>query len=286
MDLNDTPEQAEYRAQARAWLEANRDQAPPRAGSSEDSAYIDSRRAWQRRLAEAGLAAVTWPTEFGGRGLGPIEQVTVNQEISRARGPRHPRRDRHRDARSVPDRPRHRGSEEPSPRPDAPRRRGLVPDVLRAQCGLGPGRGADPRVLRRRRQLDAQRPEGLDDQRAVRVIRPADRPHRCGRPQAQGVDDVRRADGRTRGHSARSAADFGRGRVQRGVLRRRPAGLRRRRRRGWKRLGYGAHGAHVRALDDRLWIGVVRLPDAVGTDAGCRPTRHMRMRTRGAGSAR
>jgi alkylation response protein AidB-like acyl-CoA dehydrogenase len=87
MDLNDTPAQAEYRAQARAWLEANREQAPPRSGSYEDSAYIDSRRAWQRALAEAGLAAVTWPTEFGGRGLGPIEQVTVNQEISRVRVP-------------------------------------------------------------------------------------------------------------------------------------------------------------------------------------------------------
>jgi alkylation response protein AidB-like acyl-CoA dehydrogenase len=87
VDLNDTPEQAEYRAQARAWLESHRDEAPPRSGSSEDSAYIDSRRAWQRKLAEAGLAAVTWPTEFGGRGLGPIEQVTVNQEISRAEVP-------------------------------------------------------------------------------------------------------------------------------------------------------------------------------------------------------
>ncbi len=87
MDLNDTPEQASYRAEARAWLEANKDQAPPRSGSSEDSAYIDARRAWQRRLAEAGLAAVTWPREVGGRGLGPIEQVTVNQEISRAQVP-------------------------------------------------------------------------------------------------------------------------------------------------------------------------------------------------------
>ncbi|MFZ1996035.1 MAG: acyl-CoA dehydrogenase family protein [Solirubrobacteraceae bacterium] len=87
MDLNDTPEQAEYRAQARAWLEANRDQAPPRSGSSEDPVYIDSRRAWQGKLAEAGLAAVAWPKEFGGRGLGPIEQVTVNQEISRAQVP-------------------------------------------------------------------------------------------------------------------------------------------------------------------------------------------------------
>jgi alkylation response protein AidB-like acyl-CoA dehydrogenase len=87
VDLNDTPEQASYRAEARAWLEANKEQAPPRSGSSEDTAYIDARRVWQRRLAEAGLAAVTWPREVGGRGLGPIEQVTVNQEISRAQVP-------------------------------------------------------------------------------------------------------------------------------------------------------------------------------------------------------
>ena len=84
MDLNDTPEQAAYRQKVRSWLEANRDQAPPRSGSSEDMAYIDARRAWQRKLAEAGLAGVTWPREDGGQGLGPIEQVTVNQEISRA----------------------------------------------------------------------------------------------------------------------------------------------------------------------------------------------------------
>jgi alkylation response protein AidB-like acyl-CoA dehydrogenase len=87
VDLNDTPEQAAYRAEARAWLEANKGQAPPRTGSLEDEQYVNARRSWQRRLAEAGLAAVTWPTEFGGRGLGPIEQVTVNQEISRARVP-------------------------------------------------------------------------------------------------------------------------------------------------------------------------------------------------------
>jgi alkylation response protein AidB-like acyl-CoA dehydrogenase len=87
VDLNDTPEQAAYRAEARAWLEANKDSAPARSGSYEDDEYINSRRAWQRRLAEAGLAAVTWPTEFGGRGLGPIEQVIANQEISRARVP-------------------------------------------------------------------------------------------------------------------------------------------------------------------------------------------------------
>ncbi len=84
MDFDDTPQQAEYRATARAWLEANAGHAPARSGSFQDTAYIDARRAWQGELAEAGLAGVTWPVEYGGRGLGPIEQLTINQEISRA----------------------------------------------------------------------------------------------------------------------------------------------------------------------------------------------------------
>ncbi len=87
MDLNDTPEQAAYRAQVREWLDANKADAPPRNGASDDAAYIDSRRTWQRKLAEGGLAGLTWPKEFGGQGLGPIEQVIVNQEIGNAGTP-------------------------------------------------------------------------------------------------------------------------------------------------------------------------------------------------------
>jgi alkylation response protein AidB-like acyl-CoA dehydrogenase len=84
VDLNDTPEQAAYRKKVRAWLEANEASAPSPSGSYEDPDYVDARRVWQRRLAEAGLAGVTWPREYGGQGMGPIEQVTLNQEISRA----------------------------------------------------------------------------------------------------------------------------------------------------------------------------------------------------------
>src|SRR5213082_2894778 len=84
MDLNDTPEQAAFREKVRDWLDANKHEAPERSGSYEDAAHIAARRAWQGRLAEAGLAGVTWPKEYGGQGLGPIEQVTVNQELSRA----------------------------------------------------------------------------------------------------------------------------------------------------------------------------------------------------------
>ena len=90
MDLDDTPEQAAYRARAREWLEQHRAQAPvigdptqPGALQDEDE-IVAARRAWQGRLAEAGLAGVTWPKEYGGQGLGPIEQLICGQEIARA----------------------------------------------------------------------------------------------------------------------------------------------------------------------------------------------------------
>jgi alkylation response protein AidB-like acyl-CoA dehydrogenase len=77
MDLNDTPELAEYRARVRSWLDEHAGEAPP----VDD---VPARREWQRKLAEAGLAAVTWPAEYGGQGLGPLHHVVVNQEIGRA----------------------------------------------------------------------------------------------------------------------------------------------------------------------------------------------------------
>jgi alkylation response protein AidB-like acyl-CoA dehydrogenase len=87
VDLNDTPDQAAYRAKVRTWLEANKADAPARSGAPDDTAYIDSRRAWQRKLAEGGLAGLTWPKEYGGQGLGPIEQVITNQETAAAEVP-------------------------------------------------------------------------------------------------------------------------------------------------------------------------------------------------------
>jgi alkylation response protein AidB-like acyl-CoA dehydrogenase len=90
VDLDDTPEQAAHRAKVRAWLQEHKGEAPvlqgPGALTDEDE-IVAARRAWQGRLAEAGLAGVTWPKEYGGQGLGPIEQVICNQEIARAQVP-------------------------------------------------------------------------------------------------------------------------------------------------------------------------------------------------------
>src|SRR3712207_9303908 len=86
MDLNDTPELAEYRTRVRAWLDEHKHEAPQRRGR-EDVESVAAHRAWQGKLAAAGLAAVTWPAEYGGQGRGPAQQVVAKQEMSPAGGP-------------------------------------------------------------------------------------------------------------------------------------------------------------------------------------------------------
>ncbi len=90
MVVDDTPEQAAHRAEVRSWLDEHSAEAPvlqgPRALEDEDQ-ILAARRAWQGKLAEGGLAGVTWPKDFGGQGLGPIEQVICSQEIARAKVP-------------------------------------------------------------------------------------------------------------------------------------------------------------------------------------------------------
>jgi alkylation response protein AidB-like acyl-CoA dehydrogenase len=87
VDLNDTPEQAQFREKVRSWIEEHKSEAPVLEGPdalTEEDEIVAARRVWQRKLAEGGLAGATWPTEYGGQGLGPIEQVIISQEIARA----------------------------------------------------------------------------------------------------------------------------------------------------------------------------------------------------------
>ena len=92
MDFSDTPEEAGFRAEARAFLQKT---AEPRGGMFEtwESRYGEAealRRAkdFQRRKAEAGLAGITWPKEYGGRGGTPIQHVIYALEESRYLVPR------------------------------------------------------------------------------------------------------------------------------------------------------------------------------------------------------
>jgi alkylation response protein AidB-like acyl-CoA dehydrogenase len=91
MDFNDTPEEAAYRAEVRAWLAAN---APKRTGridsGMEDPESMDEARAWQCKKAEAGYACITWPKEWGGGGGASWQSVIFGQEEARFETPGNP----------------------------------------------------------------------------------------------------------------------------------------------------------------------------------------------------
>ncbi len=91
MDLRFSDEDEAFRAEARAWLEAELRgrfaEVRGRGGPGDEHALFDERLAWERRLGEAGWTCVGWPTEHGGRGLDLTRQVIWFEEYARARGP-------------------------------------------------------------------------------------------------------------------------------------------------------------------------------------------------------
>ncbi len=91
MDFSYTPEDEAFRAELRAWLEANLPEfretgeiVDEREGVSRQMAR---RRAWQRRLNEGGWAAINWPKEWGGREATIMQNVIYSQETARAKSP-------------------------------------------------------------------------------------------------------------------------------------------------------------------------------------------------------
>jgi alkylation response protein AidB-like acyl-CoA dehydrogenase len=86
------PSEAEaFRAELRAWLEANLDERFRAAGAAQglaaDAERIALLREWNALLADAGFAAIHWPRAYGGRGAGLIEQVVWVEEMHRAGAP-------------------------------------------------------------------------------------------------------------------------------------------------------------------------------------------------------
>ncbi len=85
MDFSDTPQEAEFRKQARAFLEAN---ATPKSRSNlkkdeSEADFIQRAKAWQRLKQENGWACLNWPREYGGRGATPMELIIWGQEEAR-----------------------------------------------------------------------------------------------------------------------------------------------------------------------------------------------------------
>src|SRR5258706_6264473 len=87
MNFDDTPQEAAFRAEARAWIAAN---APKQyedelkkasLGRSQlkGANILEVAKAWQKKKAEAGWACLHWPKEYGGRGARPSARAILPQ---------------------------------------------------------------------------------------------------------------------------------------------------------------------------------------------------------------
>src|SRR5579872_4804583 len=189
MNFDDTPQEAAFRTEAKAWIAAN---APKQYEEElrksslgrtqlKGANILEVAKAWQKKKADAGWACLHWPKEYGGRGASAIERVIWQQEegafgklsftfiIGHGMCERRPETPLSAKARLG------RGY--------------LVPVIFRAGRRLG-RRGPAHAGGEARRGVDRQRPENLDVRRALfRLWHPA-HADRSDCPQAQGTHHV------------------------------------------------------------------------------------------------
>jgi alkylation response protein AidB-like acyl-CoA dehydrogenase len=79
MDLNYSADDRAFREKTRRWLEAN---VP-----TEDLKTLAERKAWHRKLYEAGYVGMLWPKEYGGWGATAMQQAIVQDEMARIGAP-------------------------------------------------------------------------------------------------------------------------------------------------------------------------------------------------------
>lgn len=94
MDFAFTQADQDFRAELRAWLDAElpaflAEWSDDRAEGTEDgfARTQERRRAWQRRLNEGRWAAIGWPVEWRGRAATPVQHVIYSEEMARVKAP-------------------------------------------------------------------------------------------------------------------------------------------------------------------------------------------------------
>jgi alkylation response protein AidB-like acyl-CoA dehydrogenase len=80
--LRDTPEEAAFRGEVRAWL----DEHNPGLDGLTDT---EAKKAWSRAIYDAGYAGLTWPKEYGGQGGSYSQQAILLEEWAHAEAPTH-----------------------------------------------------------------------------------------------------------------------------------------------------------------------------------------------------
>jgi alkylation response protein AidB-like acyl-CoA dehydrogenase len=89
MDLRDSPGEASFRKELRAWLDCNLPAAWRDTPYAERHLDEETAREWSRKLFEGGFAGLTWPPEYGGAGAPHSFQAILLEESARAGAPAH-----------------------------------------------------------------------------------------------------------------------------------------------------------------------------------------------------
>ncbi|MGW6726281.1 acyl-CoA dehydrogenase family protein [Nocardia sp. NPDC055029] len=85
MNLEIDPAVREFQLEVREFLAANVPSEP--LPSMDTAAGFEAHRAWEAKLADARLSAVSWPVEYGGRDASILEWVLFEQEYYAAGAP-------------------------------------------------------------------------------------------------------------------------------------------------------------------------------------------------------
>jgi alkylation response protein AidB-like acyl-CoA dehydrogenase len=88
MDLRDDADEAQFRSELRAWIDANLP-AEQRGGRGGAQRFEEFGRGWSRKLFDAGYAGLTWPKEVGGAGAPYSYQAIFYEEMAAAGAPPH-----------------------------------------------------------------------------------------------------------------------------------------------------------------------------------------------------
>ena len=223
VDLTPTREQEAFRNELRSWLA----RAPARGSTAgcrhtEDLAdEVAALREWQAQLAAGRWIGVTWPEEYGGRGAGAAAPLHRAGGAGPGPGPRAGRTHRHQPRRADAAGPRHARAEGPLAAEDPGRRRAVVPALQRARRGLRPRRAW-------RRRPNGSTAAGRSPARRSGPPTPSSPTGGSASPapiptaaEAPGHLRLRGRHARPRRRGPAAGPDHGRGRVQRGLLRRR-----------------------------------------------------------------
>lgn len=85
MNFDDTADEANYRAEVRAWIAANRIAVPAtRCRRDATPQWLGIARAWQRIKADAGYVGIAWPKAWGGHEGSVVQALIFDQEEAAA----------------------------------------------------------------------------------------------------------------------------------------------------------------------------------------------------------